>query len=86
MVVATWVAAAVLVGTTLAFLTLTTVPSEKLYDSIVDGGQLGDAAIVFVLWSLLTFACGAPLTWAVVVLRTRVIARRQRRDPSEEQA
>jgi hypothetical protein len=83
-VLATWVAIAVLVGATLSILTLTSVPSERLYDSIVDGDELGAAAIVFVRWAALTFLCGAPLSWALMELRARVVAGRWRRDSAEE--
>ena len=73
-----------LVGTTLAFLTWTNLPSEQLYESVSDDLDVGVAAVVFLKWSLLTFACGAPLTWAVVARQTRVVARRLRREPAEE--
>ena len=77
-ILVTWTAVAVLVGATLFMLTLTSVPSERLYDSIVDGDELGAAALVFVRWSFLTFACGAPLTWAMMALRARFLAHRLR--------
>ena len=85
-ILATWMAVAVLVGATLFMLTLTSVPSERLYDSIVDGDELGAAVLVFVRWSVLTFACGAPLTWALMALRARFVAHRLRRHPSEDEA
>jgi hypothetical protein len=78
-VLATWVAISVLVGATLSILTLTSVPSERLYDSIVDGDELGAAALVFFRWAALTFICGAPLGWALMELRTRFVAGRLRR-------
>jgi hypothetical protein len=78
-VLATWVAIAILVGATLSILTLTSVPSERLYDSIVDGDELGAAVIVFFRWAALTFMCGAPLSWALIELRTRFVAVRLRR-------
>jgi hypothetical protein len=83
-ILVTWMAAAALVGATLFMLTLTSVPTERLYDSIVDGDELGAAALVFVRWSFLTFVCGAPLTWALMALRARFLAHRLRRDASEE--
>ncbi|HTB57768.1 MAG TPA: hypothetical protein VLC06_07830 [Polyangia bacterium] len=83
-VLVTWVAIAVLVGATLSILTLTSVPSERLYDSIVDGDELGAAAIVFVRWATLTFLCGAPLSWALMELRARFVAGRLRRGSAEE--
>ena len=70
-IVVTWAAIAVLVGTMLAFLAMTSVGSDQLYDSIIDGDELGALIIVFVRWSFLTFVCGAPLTWVVVALTTR---------------
>jgi len=82
-VLATWVAISVLVGTTLAFLTLTNVPSEQLYESVIDGRDVGAAAMVFLKWSFLTFACGAPLTWAVMAWKTRAVTRRLRREPAK---
>lgn len=83
-ILATWVAIAVLVGATLSLLTLTSVPSERLYDSIVDGDELGAAAIVFVRWAVLTFIIGAPPSWALMELRARIVAGRLRRGSAEE--
>jgi hypothetical protein len=74
-----WLALSILVGTTLALLTLASGPSGQLDDSIIDGNGVCVAAIVCVRWSVLTFACGAALTWAVAALRTRVVAGRPRR-------
>jgi hypothetical protein len=83
-VLATWVAIAVLVGATLSILTLTSVPSDRLYDSLVEGDELGAAAIVFVRWAALTFLCGAPLSWGLMELRTRFVAGRLRRGYAQE--
>jgi hypothetical protein len=83
-ILATWVAISVLVGTTLAFLIWTNLPSEQLYESVIDDRDVGAAAIAFFKWSLLTFVCGAPITWAVMARRTRVVARRLRHEPAEE--
>ena len=71
MVFTAWIGISVLVGTTLSFLTMLSVPADKLYDLIINGNELGVLIIVFLRWSFLTFACGAPLTWAVVLLGTR---------------
>lgn len=86
MVLATWVAASVLTGATVAMLRLTNVPSEQLYESIVDGSELGTAAIVFVWAAVVTFVCGGSLTWVVLALRARVVANRLRRDIGEPNA
>ncbi len=86
MVVATWVAIAVLTGATVAMLKLTNVPGEQLYDSVIDGGGVEVAATIFVWWSVVTFACGASLTWAALALRARVVARRLQRDTREPDA
>ena len=86
MILATWVAIAVLTGATIAMLRLTNVPGEQLYDSVIDGGEVQVAAIVFVWWFVVTFVCGASLTWAVLALRARVVARRLQRDTSEPNA
>jgi hypothetical protein len=82
-ILATWVAISMLVGTTLALLTLTDLPSEQLYESVLDGRDVGAAAIVFLKWSLLTFVCGAPLTWAATAVRAHIVARGLRRQPRD---
>ena len=79
MVVATWVSMSVLVGAIVALLGATNLPESELQGSIVDGGEA--PAIVFVRWFLLTFVCGAPLTWAVMALRARFVARRPQESP-----
>jgi hypothetical protein len=83
MVLATWVAIAVLAGAMVAILRLTNVPGEQLYDSVVDGDAVAAAVVVFGGWSVVTFMCGASLTWAVLALRARVVALRLRRAAGE---
>ena len=77
---ATWVAISLLAGVTTGFLRLTNVPSDRLYDSTLDGNAMAVAAIASVGWSLLTFVCGTPLMWAVVALRTRGRSRKVGRE------
>jgi hypothetical protein len=75
---ATWTAVSLIVGVTLGFLRLTNVPSDR----VLDGDDIAVAAVVTVGWSLLTFVCGAPVVWATVAHRARVLARRARRYPA----
>lgn len=70
-ILATWVTISVLAGVTAAFLVMTSVPSDQIYDSIVDGNELAAAAVAFVRWSFLTFVCVTPLAGAALVLRTQ---------------
>ena len=71
MVLVTLVAISVLVGTTVAILTMIGFPSDQVSDFITDDTQLAAVALAFVRWSILTFVCGAPLAWVVVALRTQ---------------
>ena len=80
---ATVVAISVVVGATVAFLTMISVPSEKNLDLVIDGDEVGRLVSDFVCWSVLTFLCVAPLTWTGVMFRRWFVTHKRRHTESD---